>query len=239
MVDEVSGPGLDVGFGRVPVGADIDVPFERGKGAEVKTALPVVPDIPVENTELVSEGLTVVLVVGKGAWPELMIGGAGDCVPVPRLTLLPGGIPCPPGPPDDAVGPVLSVVFEIGNGAELRCVPVGPPVSPLLPVEAVVGNVPVATEPVTAGLVGFEVPVEFESGNGATVKLFCNGWVGLGPMVEFIPVKGADPVTVQPLGRTEEYRLEVKAVPERGAVGLAPPLGDTVVPSRLVEFDNG
>ncbi|KAK8103156.1 hypothetical protein PG984_016302 [Apiospora sp. TS-2023a] len=163
MLDGVAGPELDAGFGTVPVGADIDVPFDRGKGAEVKTALPVVPDIPVEKTEPVSEGLTVVLDVGEGAWPELTIVGAGDCVPVPILTLLPGGIPCPPGPTDEAVGPVFPVVLEIGNGAELRYVPVGPPVIPLLPVGAIVVIVAVAAEPVPAGIVGFEAPVEFES----------------------------------------------------------------------------
>ncbi|KAK8023623.1 hypothetical protein PG993_011689 [Apiospora rasikravindrae] len=143
MLDEDSGPGLDVGFGIVPVGADVIVPFGRGKGAEVKAALPVVPDTPVEKIESVPKGVAVVvLAVGKGAWPELRIGDADVCIPVLRVTLLPGGIPCP-------VGPMISVVFEIGNGAGLESVPVGPPASPLLPVEATVGNGGVAEAPPT------------------------------------------------------------------------------------------
>lgn len=172
---EVPRPGLDAGFGTVPVEADMYVPFDRGKGAEVKTALPVVADAPVENTGIVSEGLTVVLAVGKGAWPELMIGVAGDCVPVPRLTPLSDGIPCPAGPPVEAIGAVKPVEFEIGNGAELRCVLVGPLVPPLIPVETIVGIVAVAVEPVPAALVGFEAPVVFESGNGTSGELLCSG----------------------------------------------------------------
>ncbi|KAK8070475.1 hypothetical protein PG997_010678 [Apiospora hydei] len=156
--------------------------------------LPVVPDIPVGKTEPVPKGGAVVLAVGKGAWPELRIGDPVVCVPVPRVTLLPGGMPCP-------VGPMLPVAFEIGNGAELGSVLVGPPASPLLPVGAIVDIAVVAAEPVPRGLVGFEAPVEFESGNGASDGLLCNGWVGLEPAlgpavgpVEFDMVKGGTAV---------------------------------------------
>ncbi|KAK7946141.1 uncharacterized protein PG986_010462 [Apiospora aurea] len=269
MVDEDSGPELDAGFGTVPVGADATVPFGRGKGAEVKMTLPVVPDIPVGKTEPVPKGGAVVLAVGNGAWPELRIGDPVVCVPVPRVTLLPGGMPCP-------VGPMLPVAFEIGNGAELGSVLVGPPASPLLPVGAIVDIAVVAAEPVPRGLVGFETPVEFESGNGAASDgLLCNGWVGLGIVVEFDMVKGTDPVQliefdIPPLGvktvpvsslvelvlvtgnggvaeapptgeGTEPVPVTAleDQVPPGVTTGAVPPLGNTLAPGRPVEFDSG
>lgn len=175
VIEESSGPRLDAGLVTVPVGHGVVVPFDRGKGAEVNTALPVASDTPVERIELDPNAVAVVLTVGNGGSPEVMTGGVGACVPVPRLTLLPDGIPWPEGIPGEAVGPMIPVVFETGNGIETKGVLVGPLASLLLPVEATFDEVLVAADPVPDGLVGLEIPVAFEIGNGASEELLCSG----------------------------------------------------------------
>lgn len=226
VIDEGSGPRLDVGLATVPEGHGVVVPFDKGNGTEVELTLLIVSDTPVGNGESCPNGVPVVLAVGNGGWLELIAGGSGACVPVPRLTLLPGGMPCPEGIPGEAVCPILPVVFEIGKGAETVCGLAGPPASLLLPVETTVDESPVTGEPVTAGLVGLDLPVEFESGNGAGEALLCNGCVGFGTVVEFRTVTREDSVEVQVLG------FDVLAVP-------GGPLVEVLGPVVPVAFDRG
>ena len=140
----------------------------------MKVTLLILSGTPVDIIELDPKCVAVVLAVGNGGWPELMTGVIGACVPVPRLPLLPGGMPWLEEAPGEAVGPILPVVFEIGNGVVIKGVLVAPPALLLLPLEATIDEVPVAAEPVPAELVGLGLPVEFESGNGASDALLCN-----------------------------------------------------------------